>query len=85
MTGGEEHGKVHHGKPKMKTNRSSARWSTNPALIDMVKEETAYVSVTGGHYRDSSRDSTHTLPLRSPSPPPMTPRAGAGGYMPVAH
>jgi hypothetical protein len=85
MTGGEEHGKVHHGKPQMKTNRSSARWSTNPALIDMVKEETAYVSVTGGHYRDSSRDSTHTLPLRSPSPPPMTPRAGAGGYMPVAH
>ncbi|KAL1652785.1 hypothetical protein SLS61_004767 [Didymella pomorum] len=85
LTGDEEHGKVHHGRPQMKKNRSSARWSTNPALIDMVKEETAYVSVTGGHYRDSSHDSTHTPPLRSSSPTPMTPGVGTGGYMPVAH
>ncbi|KAF3048269.1 hypothetical protein E8E12_011571 [Didymella heteroderae] len=84
MTGDEEHGKVHHGRPALKTNRQSARWSTNAGLVDLVKEETAYISVSG-HHRDSSRDSTHTPPLRSPSPPAMTPRAGAGGYMPVAH
>lgn len=65
MTGDEEHGNVHHGRPKLKSNRSSARWSTNVGLVDMVKEETAYVSVSG-HCRDSSRDSTHTPPAAAP-------------------
>jgi hypothetical protein len=84
MTGDEEHGNVHHGRPELKSHRKSAGWSIHADPVDMVKEQTAYVSVSG-HYRDSSRDSTHSPPLRSPSPPSMASRAGADGYMPVAH
>lgn len=82
VTGDEEHGNVHYGRPELKSHRKSAGWSTHADPVNMVKEDTAYVS---GHYRDSSRESTHTPPPQSTSPVQMTPKMGAGGYMPVSH
>lgn len=83
MTGDEEHGNVHHGRPELKGHRKSAGWSIHADPVDLAKEKTGYA----GHHRDSSHGSggVQTPPLQSPSPPPMTPRAGTGGYMPVAH
>ncbi|KAF1929269.1 uncharacterized protein M421DRAFT_419791 [Didymella exigua CBS 183.55] len=82
VAGDEEHGNVHHGGPALKDHRKSAGWSIHADSVDLAKGNTAYVS---GHYRDSSRDSTHTPSLESPGPPMMTQRVGADGYMPVAH
>ena len=85
LTGDEEHGNVHHGRPELKSHRKSAGWSIHADPVELAKENTEYNS---SHYRNSGHtvvDGVQTPPLQSPSPPPMTPGRGPGGYMAVAH
>lgn len=84
MTGDEEAGNIHYGRPELKSHRKSAGWSTHVDSVELSKENTEY---SPSHFRDSSHgiEGMHTPPLQSPSPPPMKPGRGSGGYVPVAH
>lgn len=83
MLGEKEHGNLHRGRPELKGHRKSAGWSIHADTVELAREDTEY---SPHHYRDSTHAASepYSPPLRSPSPPPATPRMGSGGYMSVA-
>ncbi|KAJ8114112.1 hypothetical protein OPT61_g3926 [Boeremia exigua] len=82
MADDEEHGNLHHGRPDLKSHRHSAGWSYHSDTKELAREVTEY---SPERYSDAAHDVDVTHALRSPSPPPMHPRMGSGGYVPVAH